>query len=207
MRKERYWTCSHCPWWAHRKKAETGRRCPKCSRPMAKARKYPEHLARRYNTIVRRRNKKARQDNARAWRRFQVLRGAGIRAGGRKVRISLRTRRAYEAVFTARDKWSRGRAAERLFKAFGRDIGAKEGVTLNWVDTAVPGVGTLGVYHHLGAITLAHNQPQDEMRDTICHEMAHWADRTAGISHDRTYGSHTRLFYVRVGWLRSQIER
>jgi hypothetical protein len=174
---------------------------------MAKARTYPRALIQRYSDQLRRREIKVRRDNARASRRFNVVRGAGQRKGGRKIRVSLRTRKAYTAVFLAKDKWSRGRAAERLFKAFGRDLGTAETVTLNWIDTAVPGQGTLGVYHHRGAITLAHNQPQDEMRDTICHEMVHWADRVAGISADPTYGSHRPLFYVRVAWLRAEIER
>lgn len=207
MRKERWWTCGRCPWWTHRLKEEAARHCPKCGQPMVKARTFPTALVNRYSNRMRVQARRVRRENASAWHRFQIVRGAGLRKGGRKIRVSLRTRKAYEAVFTAKDKWSRGRAAERLFKAFGRDIGATEAVTLNWLDTSVAGQGTLGVYHSRGAITLAHNQPQNELRDTICHEMAHWADRVAGISGNSVYGSHTRLFYVRVGWLRSQIER
>lgn len=207
MKKERYWVCRACPWWGHRKMHEKTEHCPKCGRAMTKARKYPQALSMRYHKGLAKQRKIERRESARAFDRYQVVRGAGKRPGGKAIRVSLRTRKAYHAMFQAKDKWSRGRAAERLFKSFGKDIGATDAVTLNWVDTAIPGEGTLGVYHHRGAITLAHNQPQPDMRDTVNHEMTHWADRVAGISANKLAGSHTRLFYIRVAWLRAEIER
>lgn len=196
MRKERWWVCPGFHWWGHRKKSETHKACPECGRAMRAVRKFPEAAYQRWKKDRARTRIVEARETRRNWKVYAVLRGAGQRRGGRAVRISARTRGLFSKVGQTKDKWSRGRAVERVFKSFGKDIGADKPAVLNWVESA----NTLGIYHYrTNNITLAHDQ--EDLAGTIAHEMVHWADDVAGFGTDKKVGSHTSLFYSRVGWL------
>jgi hypothetical protein len=163
---------------------------------MRAVRKFPEAAYQRWKKDRARTRIVEARETRRNWKVYAVLRGAGQRRGGRAVRISARTRGLFSKVGQTKDKWSRGRAVERVFKSFGKDIGADKPAVLNWVESA----NTLGIYHYrTNNITLAHDQ--EDLAGTIAHEMVHWADDVAGFGTDKKVGSHTSLFYSRVGWL------
>lgn len=218
-RKQRYWVCDECPWWARRLKAERYRGCPKCGEGMRKARKFPMKAYRKYQ----RQQAKERKEKERLKKRHAIPRTCF----GFRLRLSPKTKQTFRALAKAKQRRSflkRGQAFldllrddvwrcphHRGYVPDGRGCGCTGGgfvqaPTLSLADNKRPwrdGRYQAGLL--AGRFGIEIEWRASNRIDTLIHEVTHYVDHMAHVPRERGIGAHSRLFKKRMADIAKQL--